>query len=173
MSFLFKLAAMLLFGAGFVCGGKCLAMRYVKKTELISDILLVISVIHTRLRYDCLPVPDLLRVLASTDKLKNLRFIRECLEMLQSGEPFPTAWKNAVESDSELCMMLDNCKSNLIQLGEDMGTTDVEGQLACCEYYRQIFEKELADREENSKKYSKLFPSLGVMLGIAAAIMII
>lgn len=168
-----KLAAMLLLGAGFVFGGKCLATRYVKKTELISDILLMISVIHTRLNYDCLPVPDLLRVLTSTDKLKNLRFIRECIEMLGAGMPFPTAWKNAVEADPEFCLMLDNCKPNLIQLGEDMGTTDVEGQLACCEYYRQIFEKELADREENSKKYSKLYPSLGVMLGIAAAIIMI
>lgn len=168
-----KLAAMLLLGAGFACGGQYLALHHTKKAELISDLLLMLSVIHTRLRYDCLPVPDLLRVLCSTDKLKDLRFIRQCLSAAESGEPFPSAWKNAVEGDAALCLMLGGCKANLIQLGEDIGATDVEGQLSCCEYYRQIFEKELADREENCKKYSKLYPSLGVMLGIAAAIIII
>ncbi len=173
MIFLLKLAAMLLLGAGFACGGRYLALRHIKKAELISDILLMLSVIHTRLRFDCLPVPDLLRVLCGTDKLSNLRFIRECLADVESGEPFPSAWKNAVEGDAGLCLMLGGCKANLVQLGEDIGSTDVEGQLSCCEYYKQIFEKELADREENSKKYSKLYPSLGIMLGIAAAIMII
>ncbi len=170
---LLKPLAMLLFGAGFVGGGYCLASRYTKKAELVADILLMLSVISSRLRYDCLPVPDLLRVLCTTDKLKNLRFVARCLEKVETGEPFPSAWKNSVESDGELCMLLGNCRGNLIQLGADIGATDVEGQLACCEYYRQIFEKELALREENRKKYSKLCPSLGIMLGIAAAIIII
>ncbi len=168
-----KLAAVLLLGAGFVCGGQYLALHYTKKAELISDVLLMLSVIHTRLRYDCLPVSDLLRVLCGTEKLKSLEFIRECLAGVEDGVPFPIAWKNAVEEDAMLCSLIDGCKANLINLGEDIGATDVDGQLNCCEYYKQIFEKELTDREENSKKYSKLYPSLGIMLGIAAAIMII
>lgn len=168
-----KLTAMLLFGAGFVLGGKYFASRHIKKAERVGEILLMLSVIRSRLCYDCLPVPDLLRVLCATDKLKNLRFIPECLAMAESGVPFPAAWKNAVEADKELCLLLEGCRLNLVQLGEDIGATDVEGQLACCEYYKQIFEKELADREENSKKYSKLYPALGVMLGIAAAIIIV
>lgn len=139
----------------------------------MADLILMLSVIKTRLRYDCLPVPELLRVLCGTDKLKNLRFIPECTQRVENGESFPSAWKNSIEADGEFCLLLDNCKAYLIQLGEDIGATDVEGQLGCCEYYEQFFEKELAVREENEKKYAKLYPSLGAMLGIAAAIIII
>lgn len=173
MIFLLKLASMLLFFGGFICAGRFFASRHIKKAELIGDLMLMLSVIKTRLRYDCLPVPELLRVLCGTDKLKNLHFISDCAERVENGEAFPSAWKNSVESDGELCLLLDNCKAYLIQLGEDIGATDVEGQLGCCEYYEQFFGKELALREENGKKYAKLYPSLGAMLGIAAAIIII
>ena len=168
-----KFTAIALISAGFVSGGRYLASAYAKRAELIADILLMISVIRTRLSYDCLPVSDLLDVLCGTDKLKNLNFLHRCSERVQSEEAFPSAWKNSVESDTVFCAMLGNCKASLIQLGADIGATDIEGQIRCCEYYKQIFEKELADREENRKKYAKLYPSLGVMLGIAAAIIII
>lgn len=171
--FLLKTAAMLFFFCGFVCAGRFFAFRHVRKAELVADMMLMISVIKTRLSYDCLPVPELLRVLCATEKLTNLRFISECAVKVESGESFPSAWKNAVESDSELCRLLGNCKTYLVQLGEDIGATDVEGQLRCCEYYEQFFGKELELREENQKKYSKLYPSLGAMLGIAAVIIII
>lgn len=173
MIFLLKAAAVILIFCGFCCGGRYLAKTQVKKAEITGDILLMLSVIRTQLCYTCLPLSDLLRILCSTEKLKNLRFLEECRKGVCLGEAFPEAWKNAVEGDAELCSLLSDCKDYLIQLGADMGTTDVEGQLRCCEYYSRIFEKELALREENSKKYSKLYPSLGVMLGISAVIMII
>lgn len=168
-----KIAAMALIGSGFVFGGRYLASQQVKKAQVIGDILLMLSVIETQLRYACLPVSDLLRILCDTDKLKGLGFIGKCRDKVNSGEAFPKAWKNSVDGEAELCRLLADHKNYLVQLGADIGATDIEGQLACCEYYKQIFEKELAVREENSKKYSKLYPTLGLMLGISAAIIIV
>lgn len=168
-----KIAAMLLICLGFVSGGRYLASQQFRKASVISDILLMLSVIETQLRYACLPVSDLLRILCSTDKLKGLGFIEKCRDKVNNGEPFPEAWKNAVESETELCGLLADCKNYLVQLGADIGATDIEGQLSCCKYYKQIFEKELEVREENVKKYSKVYPTLGLMLGISAVIIII
>lgn len=168
-----KITAMVLLGSGFAFGGRYLAAQYVKKSQIISDILLMISVIETQLRYACLPVSDLLRILCNTDKLKNLGFLENCRYKVSCGEPFPVAWKTAVKSEPEFCGLLGDYCNYLVQLGADIGSTDIEGQLSCCEYYKQIFEKELVLREENRKKYSKLYPTLGVMLGISAAIIIV
>lgn len=168
-----KIAAMLLIGSGFAFGGMYFAWRHEQKARITGDILLMLSVIETQLRYACLPVSDLLRILCETDKLKKLEFIEKCRLGVESGEAFPIAWKKAVESDSELCSLLcDRCRY-LIQLGSDIGATDIESQLGCCEYYKQIFEKELAQCEENRKKYSKIYPALGLTLGVSAAIIII
>lgn len=173
MIFLFKAAAVILICSGFALGGIYFAGRHEQKVKVISDILLMLSVIETQLRYACMPVSDLLRVLSETDKLKNLKFVVQCRCSMESGEAFPKAWKKAVESDAEICSLLgDRCKY-LIQMGFDIGATDIESQLGCCEYYKQIFEKELVQCEENRKKYSNLYPALGLMLGISAAIIIV
>lgn len=168
-----KYASMLLISSGFMLGGMYLASLQTKKTNIINDILLLLSVTETQLRYACLPVSDLMRILCETEKLSALRFLHICKDRLEKNEPFHSAWKQSVEECGELCRLLGNHKNYLIQLGADIGTTDLEGQLGCCEYYKQIFKKELAVREENSKKYSKVFPALGLMLGACAAIIII
>ena len=173
MIFLLKFVSILLIASGFFSGGVYFASRQTKKARVIGDILLMLSVIETQLRYACLPVPDLLRVLCETDKLSSLGFIIECKEKNGTGEAFPSAWRQAVEDDRELCSLLGEHKKYLVQLGADIGATDIDGQLGCCEYYKQIFEKELALREENEKKYSKLYPALGLMLAVSAAIIII
>ena len=134
---------------------------------------MMLSVIETQLRYACLPVADLLKILCDTDKLSELGFISVCKEKTDCGEVFPKAWKNSIEEDYGLKALLGEHKKYLVRLGEDIGVTDIEGQLGCCEYYKQIFEKELAVREENAKKYTKLYPMLGLMLGVSAVIIII
>lgn len=168
-----KFAAIMLIGTGFFFGGVYLASRNTKKLQVVQDILLMLSVTETQLRYACLPVSDLLRVLCETEKLSSLGFIAECRSLFLQGESFPNAWKRSLEKDYELCSLLGEEKKYLVQIGADLGSTDIEGQLGCCEYYKQIFEKEIVLREENEKKYAKLYPALGLMLGVSAAIIIV
>ncbi len=163
----------MLIGTGFFFGGIYLASRNTKKLKAVQDILLMLSVTETQLRYACLPVSDLLRVLCETEKLSSLSFIAVCRDLFLRGEPLANAWKCSVENDSEFCSLLGEEKKYLVQIGMELGSTDIEGQLGCCEYYKQIFEKEIVLREENEKKYAKLYPALGLMLGIAAAIIIV
>ena len=168
-----KITAIILICAGFTLGGLYFASCHEKKVQIAGDVLLMISVIETQLRYACMPVPDLLRILSETDKLRDLKFIEQCKHSVESGVPFPKAWKKAVESDSELCFLLRDKSKYLVRLGFDIGATDIESQLRYCEYYKQIFEKELTQYEENRKKYSKLYPALGLTIGVSAAIIII
>ena len=173
VSLLLKTAAMLLISAGFGFGGFSLASYYAKRISVIREILLMISVIETQLNYACLPVSDILNLLCESKRYENLGFLLKCRSETENGEPFPNAWKKSVQSEKELCRLLSDFTVHLERLGADIGSTDVSGQLRCCEYYRRIFESELALREETGKKYSKLFPALGLTLGISAAILMI
>ena len=168
-----KTAAMLLIASGFAFSGFSIASFYRKRTEILNDIITMISVAQTQLRYACLPVSDLLRIISENKRISNLGFICSCIEKTERGKPFPTSWRESVEEEKELCRLICDILPNLFQFGEELGSTDLEGQLSCCEYYRQIFLKELELREEQNKKYSKLFPTLGVMLGISAAVIIV
>lgn len=164
---------MILIAAGFALGGRWLAAYQSKRVAVFGDIIMMLTVIETQLRYACLPVSDLLRILSENKGLSELGFIRCTREKVCFGEPFPDAWRECVESETELCRMLSGSAAHLARLGTDIGSTDLEGQLSCCEYYRKIFEKELELQEEKSRRYTKLFPSLGLLVGISAAILIV
>ena len=76
-------------------------------------------------------------------------------------------------SGPELCRILSGALRHLTALGAEIGSTDLEGQLSCCEYYKNIFSAELENQQEKNKKYSKLFPPLGLLAGVSAAILMI
>ncbi len=164
---------MILIAAGFTLGGRFFASYQARRAEMLRRIVLMITVIETQLRYACLPVADLLRVLGENPAFSELGFIRCTREKMCFGEPFPDAWRESVEAESDICRLLSGSVHYLAALGAEIGSTDLEGQLSCCEYYKNIFTAEQEIQAEKSRKYSKLFPSLGLMLGISAAIIIV
>lgn len=157
----------------FAVGGFAVSAFQSKKTAVIGNMLLMINIIETQLRYACLPVPDLLKILGENEGLAELGFIKCVRERVCFGEPFPDAWSRCVFEDSELCGLLGKTAPYLARLGGDIGASDLESQLSCCEYYKRIFEEELAIRREKSGRYTKLFPPLGLLAGATAAILII
>ena len=165
--------AIVFVASGFAFSGHCIASFQRKRAEILGEIVNMISFMQTRLRYECLPLAALLKSLEDNRKTGNLSFVSACREKTEKGESFSSAWRESIENEKELCGLLRNVIPCLISLGEDLGTTDLEGQLSCCGYYERIFSGELKEREEQNRKYLRLYPALGAMLGIWAAILII
>ena len=168
-----KISAMLLLASGFYLAGKWAASVQEKRAVLLGDIMLLINIICSRLRHSRLPVTDLLRVLDENQGLSRLGFIKTCREKVCFGEPFPDAWRESVRAETELCRLLAGSAEHLESFGADIGSTDLESQLSGCEYYTGIFGRELELQREKSRKYSGLFPPLGMLIGISAAILIV
>lgn len=168
-----KAAAMVMIAAAFAVGGLALSAFQSKKVAAIGNIILMLNIIETQLRYACLPVTDLLKILCENEEMTGFGFIKCVRERVCFGESFPQAWNKCVSEDSELCRLLGKTAPYLARLGADLGASDLESQLSCCEYYRRIFEDELVIQREKSGRYSKLFPPLGLLAGITAAILII
>ncbi len=164
---------MVFIALGFSIFGFYVASIYEKKVEILDSIVMMLSVMRTQLRYSCIPLASLLSHLEENRKIYGLGFISACKKETENGESFPESWRRCIENEKELCKLIPDALPYLFQIGEDLGSTDLEGQLSCCEYYENVFRKELAEKEEQSGKYSKLFPTLGIMLGISAVILII
>lgn len=173
VSCLIKIIAIVLIASGFVFSGCCISSLQHRKAEALGEIVMAVVFMQSRLRYECMPLASLLGALEENGKTAKLKFIPLCRDKTEKGYSFSRAWRESIESDSELCRLMRGSVTCLIRLGEDLGTTDLEGQLSCLAYYESIFRNELNDREELNKKYSKLYPVLGMMLGIWAAILIV
>ena len=172
MTCLVKLVAAVFIASAFALGGRFLAQTDAKRVSAVREILLMINVMETRLRYSEIPVIRLLALLEENG-FSRLVFLTECRRMLSDGEAFSSAWKKSIGQNRSFCLLLPEESRKLIAMGTDIGVTDIEGQLSCCEYYRTVFEKALTEREEKSRRSSRMFPPLGMLLGISAAIFLI
>ncbi len=168
-----KISAMLLLASAFALAGRWVTSLQEKRVAVTGEIMQMINIVESQLRYSHLPVTDLLRILCDNTGLSELQFIKNCRERVCFGEPFPEAWRNSIESEIGFCRLLPDLVGNLVAFGSDIGSTDLDSQLSGCEYYKQIFGGEYEFQREKSQKYKKLFPPLGLLLGISAAIMLI
>ncbi len=158
---------------GLSFSGFYLSSVYDKKTKVLENVVMMLGIIKTQLRYVHLPLQSLMRLLEENETLKSLGFVSGCVKNIENGKPFRLSWKESIRNEKELCSLIPESLPYLIQFGESLGTTDLEGQLSCCEYYEHIFSKLLEEKKEQSRKYTKLFPTLGIMLGVSAAILIV
>lgn len=168
-----KISAVILLAGAFALAGRWASSIQEKRVSVMGEIMLMINITESQLRYSHLPVADLLRVLCENTGLSELEFIKNCRERVCFGEPFPDAWRKSIEDETAFCRLLPDSARNLTAFGSDIGSSDLESQLSGCEYYKQIFSGELETQREKNMKYKKLFPPLGLLLGISAAIMIL
>ncbi len=59
----------------------------------------------------------------------------------------------------------------ILQFGAQLGKTDIDGQLKHIKLYKDFFKKQLDEAEEAIAKKSKLYKTMGLFAGSAAALM--
>ena len=167
-----RLIASLLIGVSLALGGSYLAWIDAEKVLRVRSILQMINIIETRLRFCATPVSELLLTIEAAG-CDGLGFVKNCSKAMENGESFFLAWEQGVKKDFFLTRLMPDEAQKLVDMGADIGVTDIDGQLSCCGYYRQLFENCLKTNEEKSKRSSKLFPQLGILMGISAAIFLL
>lgn len=98
-------------------------------------------------------------------------FLKKCSSLLENGEALRSAWSKAIELDKNIAG--SDAQGLLSSMGNQLGATDVEGQLSCIGYCRRELEKKLVSQEEKSKKYSGVFPALGLLTGVWVIILFV
>lgn len=168
-----KFVALICVVSGFFLAGRYLAFLYKEKMMIMNDALIVVVEIQNKLAYSRPTLIDVVQSLCQKGCGRLTDFAKMCNINVSQGTVFPEAWLISLENKKEICRLLGDQKENFILFGKSLGTTDIRGQLAACEYYKNIFEAEANKRRETCEKYSGLFPQLGALLGIAAVIFLI
>ena len=91
----------------------------------------------------------------------------------ETGTPFYRIWSERVNAIPAKFGLKKGDAALLLEFGEQLGKTDVDGQLKHLELYEALFKKQLTDAENEINKKSKLYKTMGFFVGTAAALMII
>ncbi|MGN0485616.1 MAG: stage III sporulation protein AB [Acutalibacteraceae bacterium] len=159
---------MRLLGAGFlwtslILMGVSYSHKLKKRSVMLENTGLMIDQMKIRLEYLSLPINELVSDLASTQLGRELPFLLRCQESMTGGDDFPEAWQSALEKEA-LPYSAEE-KEKLLQLGSNLGTSDLKGQLSLMEIYSDFFSEYTQIAKSKEKKYGNTAVVLGTLIG--------
>ncbi len=131
-----------------------------------------ISYINTEIRYTQRVLSEIINSYSDT-KSEISGFLSQMRGNLKLEESFAKAWKKAVESSAGAYGLRKPEKELISNFGEELGTTDVRGQISLCEMNQKLIETALEAAKEEKEKKSKLYLMLGSLAGISIAIILL
>lgn len=133
----------------------------------------MLNAMKTQLEYTNVPLKILLNNLIKCEDFKRLNFLDTCLEKCNNGVEFPISWKESIDDNLSLKPLNSQDLDILYNLGNVLGTTDLNGQINICNFHITQFNDRCLDAKEKYQSYGKLCSALGVLSGATIAIILI
>ncbi len=143
------------------------AHRLYRRKDFIKEFLVFLDWLATNIRYS----NDELTVILSHSEDAFGRMIYNSYKE-QNGSFFER-WKRSVINASDGYFLKHEDKQLLCSFGENLGVTDVEGQLKHIELYKGLAKSHLDNCKKDITEKSRLYKTMGFFVGTAAALIVI
>ena len=152
------------------CGyiGFYFASKLKTRVRILTAQKIMLQKISTYLSYNKTPTKELIHALSVDKELEALTYLKRCDELLTKGKDFPVAMNTSIDEMSELTK---EDKPVLQSLSSILGSFDVNSQLSAIAMQQHLLESTLENARQSSKQKGRLYRSLGLLCGLALAIM--
>ncbi len=152
--------------------GNLYSKKYSNRVIELEKMNNMLNIFKAKIKFTCLTIQDIFSQIYEENK-DNI------------GQIFKTANENMYQNTASeaWCMALDSSKENtnlnngdidtLKSLGKMLGNTDVQGQISQIELTEELLQKQIQEADEERKKNSKLYKTLGTAAGLTIAIILI
>ena len=150
--------------------GNLISKKYILRVKELKDLKNALNMIESKIKFTYEPLPE---IFMQTSKLlsKNISsiFVQASGEMktLNAEE----AWNKALEESNTNLYKEDI--ENMKNLGKMLGKTDKEGQVSQLELTKTFIEMQIEKAKIAEEKNSKLYKTLGTVVGLALIIILI
>lgn len=148
------------------------ALRLYRRAAWLEQAAGLVQFMAAQIRYTAAPVGELLDRAAGAAEFTRLTFLSACRQRLQRGEGFRAAWPESLREQGAAGGANDADCELLRRFGEELGTTDVEGQLASCRLYADRISERLAAARRAAAEKGRLYVTLGAAGGLAAVLLL-
>lgn len=156
-------------GIGFLYAGEIK-----KRQEDLYAMRNVALLLRGDIRYAMTALPEAFEHVAKRHNGRLKEFLTALSEQLnqRSGESMATIWTNC-EAKLNNTALSKKDKQTLHQLGESLGYLDKEMQLGTIDLFISQTEEELEELMKVGKERTRLYKSLGILLGVFVVIIIL
>ncbi len=165
-----RIFAFVLFIICGAVGGFTLSDKLRLRRDASREIFDVLQRISVLIRYKKMDMYEIVREIKSDMSFKNIDFISRLPDYYEPGTDFYNLWEDSLQHDSNIASDERNC---LISFGRALGKTDIEGQLSMIESACEMIKDIQKCRNDEYLQKSKLYKSVGILLGTMTGIIII
>lgn len=166
-----KILGCILFIVSSTMMGFYFSERLKSRLNFLKEFISFLKSLQIQLRY-C--NGDILQILPLCSDSKTLEpFIKNLTDKKSIYNSFSEIWKDSVLNISKSNCLTKSDINSLLEFGNTLGTTDVQGQLNHIELYTEIFTKAYESACEDLKSKSKLYKTMGFFIGTAISLMIV
>lgn len=162
-------AAVIMLG-GFI--GFTKSNGYHKRIKELACCELLFSRMKICLSASQMPTKALFLDLSEQQGLKLLPFVEKTGKALSENPDFPTIWRREIEASRPLLALKTDDYRPILSLCDLIGSCDTAGVLEGIELAGSLLKQAQADAQCEYEKNGKLARSVGVLSGIAAAILV-
>lgn len=150
------------------------AKEYENRTLEIRDLICLLQMLETEICYMSNILCDALYNCGKTNMQRNVTNIFiEAAELLKSLKMTSfDAWNNAINNNINKTSLNEEDTEILRNLGNSLGTSDNDGQIKNIRFVLKQLEVQLSKAEADRIKYQSMYRKLGILGGIALAVML-
>ncbi len=146
------------------------SQKFNKRVDELNDFKSGLYFFKTKIRFTYEPIQEIFCEISKSIK-SNAKdvFYKSCKNM--QLDDATKSWNKAI-SETELSLTLEDKKA-LLTLGKLLGKTDAKGQISEIDLCLNFLDDQIKKAEEEKKKNSKLYKTLGTVLGIGMIIILL
>lgn len=152
--------------------GFLLSRRYSDRMKELNDISSLINILKNKIKFTHKPLGEILEEISTIKKdTKILEIFSKTGEKLEDRK-IEEAWNEAI-SEEKFYLNLKNEDIELMRtLGNVLGKTDIEGQMSEINQFDNLLKIQIKNAENEKNKNSKMYKSLGTIIGLAIVIIL-
>ena len=150
--------------------GYTASRKLLMRVLFLESLLKFINFLEVEIRYTTNPLPKLFEKYEDKEFLSDS--LRQCLKNMETGLSIDKAWQKAIDEVPSSYGLSKQDKRIIKDFGENLGVTDVDGQLSHCSLNAQLINTSLENAREEKLRKSKLYIMLGLFGGIALALIL-
>ena len=151
--------------------GMFMASSLSARLRRLESCMALLAELYGRLEYLQPTVQGLIGYLAGQERFAHLTFLKTCSVAMLEGETFSASWQAALDEYSH--MLGKEEVAILADLGGVLGQSNLENQLNAITLVRQRLDVRIHEVREKVVTQGKLYRSMGILGGAAAAIILI
>lgn len=152
--------------------GEYFSGRLREKCRFLKEIEYMLEELRLMIEFESAEVSEIINRLIKNKRLSELGFLKKISEENHIGLDFGKLWESSVECQQY--GFLDAEEMEFIKdIGRKLGKSDISGQLNSIRYEKIELEKMIRSAEEDKRRKSKLYRSLGVLCGAFIVILFI